>query len=157
MVRTLERVLLVLVVVLVGAGPLLAAVGSYTKKATTPKVTTPKKEVVKKETKKIDPIEALFTPPKTATDAQKAAITELRGQREQELRDALQEKDAGADAKEKAAAMKKFNELRKEVRAEIAKIMHNKKTAGDAARKDRATGTRPVTTPRDRPITTKRS
>ena len=155
MVRTLERALLVLVVVLVWAGPLLAAVGSYTKKApprvTTPKVTTPK-ATPKKETTKKDPIDVLFTVPKNATEGQKAAIEELRGKREQELRDALHEKESGADAKAKSAASKKFNDLKKEVRAEIAKIMH-KKGSGDAAGKDRKTGARAVTTPRERPTT----
>ena len=155
MVRTLQRALLVLVVVLVWAGPLLAAVGSSTKRATpkaiTPKV-TPKREVVKKETTKKDPIDVLFTVPKNATEGQKAAIEELRGKREQELRDALHEKESGADAKAKSAASKKFNDLKKEVRAEIAKIMH-KKGSGDAAGKDRKTGARAVTTPRERPTT----
>jgi len=144
MVRTLERALLVLMVVLLSAGPLLAAVGSYSKK-TTPKVTTPKKEVTKKDTTKKDPLDALFTVPKNATSEQKGDIEKLRGEREQELRDALQEKDSGTDSKAKQAASKKFNDLKKEVRAEITKIMH-KKGSGDAAAKDRAAGTRPATT-----------
>ena len=115
-----------------------------------------------KATKK-DPVQEVFTLPKTAKlDAdQQAQFDRLKTEKEPELKAAWDQCQAAKDAAGKSAAMKKFNELKKETKSAIAKIQHP--TSGAGTKKPVVTKPKrepvvkpkkekPIKLPKDKPI-----
>jgi hypothetical protein len=135
MVRTLERLCLGISLVLL-CGTLAQAAAA------------------EKTTKK-DPIEETFTLPKgvTLTAEQQEQFDKLRADKEQELKTAWDEVQAAKDSAAKSAGMKKFNDVKKDIKTAISKILHPKGAGTSKPAPERKPKKeKPVKIPKEKPV-----
>ena len=102
---------------------------------------------------KKDPVEEVFTLPKTAklTPEQQEQFDKLRSEKEPDLKAAWEESQAAKDSKAKTAALKKFGDLKKEAKSAIAKIL-GAKSGGTKPPREKPPKREPIVKPKkDKP------